>query len=66
MNEYRVYLLGRDNKITGAFSIEAPSVQSAIATARQGSDAALEIWEGPKRLATVILGASSSPADLAL
>lgn len=53
MTEYRVYLLDEQGRIDNAFSIDAPSVQSAINTARLETDAKLEVWSGPKRLAIV-------------
>ena len=53
MTEYRVYLLDERGKIADAFSLEAPSVQSVIITARGGFVGPFEVWEGANRLAVL-------------
>ena len=53
MTEYRVYLLGRDNKIAGASWIVAEDLEGAIATVREEFDCRCEIWAGTIRLAVV-------------
>ena len=53
MNEYRVYLLGGDNKIAGASWVSAKNVMAAIAIVREQFSCACEIWDGSERLAAV-------------
>ena len=53
MNEYRVYLLGGDNKIAGASWVIAKNVAAAIASVREQFNCPCEIWHGTERLAAV-------------
>ncbi|WP_206215843.1 hypothetical protein, partial [Pseudomonas viridiflava] len=53
MHEYRVYLLGGDNKIVWASWIVAKHVEAAIAVVREEFDGVCEIWDGSRRLAVV-------------
>lgn len=53
MTEFRVYLLGRDNKIAGAAWVVAKNLSAAIAVVRKEFDCVCEIWDGPYRLAVV-------------
>lgn len=53
MHEYRVYLLGGDNKIVWATWIVAKHLQAAVAVVREEFDGTCEIWDGPERLAVV-------------
>ncbi len=53
MNEYRVYLLGGDNKIAGASWITAKNVVAAIAAVREQFSCPCEIWQGAERLAAM-------------
>ena len=53
MTEFRVYLLGRDNKIVSARWVVAKHLDAAIAVVREEFDCTCEIWNGANRLAVV-------------
>ncbi|GAA4033190.1 hypothetical protein GCM10022281_11200 [Sphingomonas rosea] len=61
MQEYRVYLLDRDDKIVWSSWIEAADVETAVVRVRNDYTCPCEIWDGARRVA--VIGAQT--ADLA-
>jgi hypothetical protein len=54
MHDYRVYLLDKQQKISNATWVKCDSLEEAIEqVATRTPETTYEIWDGPRRLATV-------------